>query len=266
MLPSMERLIIDAAAAIGDVDIDATGRWVALARRGPAPELLFDSGRRIPLPRACRFPLVRLLTPGVAALVDARVSGGEINAWVLDESGFVHAAFHAGDAVEDLIARDDGLVVTYFDEAFGGALSGAAAFDVTGRLRARYGDLRDAATIVDCYAAGVVSGGAVCLLAYPDFPLIRWWPEEERHECFVVPEVLHGAAALSAAGRALYFHGCYANGAGIFRWRPGDDSPRLVGSHTGRLRGLAGGRFVEVVAGGCTVVVPETAEHDLAAI
>src|SRR5688572_10351947 len=231
------------------VSLTSTGAWVGVGGRAAARELHFG-GHRVRTSIACRSPLICALDSETAALVDGRTTQRRPNAWVVRADGERVGEFHAGDAVQSLAAIGGRLVVTHFDEGYGNPLHGALAFDPTGELLLDYErDVPGALTIVDCYAVASVGRDSVLLLIYPDFPLAEVDLAARRQRVWDTPEAVHGAAAVSAAGPTVFFHGPYRDKGGVYAWTRGATAAARVGEFAAPLKGLTGGWFLGRVGG-----------------
>lgn len=156
----------------------------------------------------------------------SREHGAEQNALVYDEQGNVVAQGTLGDGIEHIQTSVDGDVwVGYFDEGiygnYGwGAPDGPEPLGSAGLVRFD-GELRKvwefpsgttAPAVSDCYALNV-GASSTWACYYTDFPVVRI----EQDRISVLSNDVHGARALTAAGRQISFFGGY-----------GDDRNRLV--------------------------------------
>jgi hypothetical protein len=244
----MMELEIDVFGKIpGDLDaLDLTpdGAWVGVAGSAQARDLLFG-GHRVRTTLACRFPLIGALDPETAVLVDARTGPGRPNAWIIRADGEQTAEFVVGDAVQGVAVVGERFVITHFDEGYGNPLHGMLVFDRTGELKLDYRrHVPNACEIVDCHAVGPAGRHSVLLLTYPDFPLAEVDLAQASQRVWETPAAVHGAGALSAQGRTVYFHGCYADQSVVHAWERGSDAALRVGSFAATLRGLGGGWFL----------------------
>jgi hypothetical protein len=115
------------------------------------------------------------VTPRVGTLGDPN------NAQIVDVSGDVLEAFHAGDGVEDVQTTGSGEIwISYFDEGiFRGddlGQGGLVCLDDAGRQRFSFNQLATAADlppIYDCYALNVASDDDVWLHYYDAFQLVH---------------------------------------------------------------------------------------------
>jgi hypothetical protein len=171
--------------------------------------------------------------------------------------------FFAGDGIEDVLASRDTIVVTYFDEGvFGGppGNEGLAIFETSGELRAGYISTlaSDAVAIADVYAACWESNSRVAFCPYDCFPFVSLDVSTMEQKVYTTTECLHGSTAISVSLDAILFH----RGGDILAWTPGCE-PSLVGHHSGRLRGLFGGRFLVHDVSGFTII--EAVKPDITA-
>jgi hypothetical protein len=253
MAPEIE-LLPHIPADLADIDVMADGSWVGVGGSSEAREILFG-GHIVRTGIECRFPLICALDRETAALVDARASESRPNAWIVRADGRQIAEFVVGDAVQSLASVRGRLVVTHFDEGFGNYLHGMLAFDRTGQLQLHYGrDIAGACDIVDCYAVGPSGSDRVLLLIYPDFPVAEVDLTARTQEVWSTPDAIHGAAAVSAFGPTVYFHGSFTDRTAVHVWRRGDQDAKRIATFESRLRGLRGGWFLHIENGQCARV------------
>ena len=91
---------------------------------------------------------------------------------------------------------------------------------------------------------GPSGGDRVLLLVYPDFPLAEVDLVARTQDVWPTPEAVHGASAVSALGRTVYFHGSYADPTAVYAWRRGDKNAQRIASCGAPLRGLENGWFL----------------------
>lgn len=121
-------------------------------------------------------PSLQPLPHGELLIVD-RVSDGEPNAFVFDESGDLQREFFLGDGIECVQTAASGRIwASFFDEGiYGkGAPEGLICCDASGRRLYSY-DYKDAGTgpIDDCHALNVASDSETWIYFYSDFPVVR---------------------------------------------------------------------------------------------
>ncbi len=196
---------------IVDLDCLPSGEWWAG---------IFDTGDGLVVrigevafeaPAGLQFPMIRMLHPGLVVFVWPRISKVQDNAWIFGADGSLLSSFCAGDGIEDILASEDRIVFTYFDEGVFGDIppsaQGLVAFDLEGRLVFEYfKDItRDQVDIADCYCAAWASDGRVVFSPYTGFPLVFLDLEARAQEATALPQKLHGATAprrsASATGR-----------------------------------------------------------------
>jgi hypothetical protein len=231
-----------------DLDLLPSGHSVALIEPSRGQLLLsFDDEEPVEFKPGMdlRSPIVRLAREKTAVIVDENTPPGTKNAWVADGTGRVQTTFSIGNGVEDVLARGNSLVVTYFDEGVfrypPPSAEGLALFSLDGEFLIGYNSgLSQGAFISDCYCACWRGPSEVCFSPYTDFPLICLDIERRTQQVWELPEAVHGASALVPKDDGWYF---YRHGE-ILWWKPGDE-PRVIASHSGRLRGLWDGRFLD---------------------
>ena len=209
-------------------------------------------------------PLIAAIDDG-AALVVNRYERGDHSAWIVSSQGDVRARFLAGTAIQDILASDRRLVITYSDESAccssGIEGNGVAVFDTDGHYQFGYRELfgSEAVDIWDCCCACWAEDRRVLFLPYPEFPLVSFDLENRTQEIWRTPREVAGSEALTKIGQTVYFHGPYEDRSGVYRWSIGSCAADRIGDYPGRLRGLRGGRFLSVEASGYTIVSPTEA-------
>ena len=168
-------------------------------------------------------------------------------------------ALETGSA--DVLGSDQRIVVTYFDEGVYGDVSpseqGLVAFDLDGSLGFEYQKfVLDSVDISDCYCAAWTADRRVVFSPYTGFPLVVLDIESRQQAVHLMPEVLHGASAISEIDGAVILHSPYQEKTALYRWKPGQE-PVRVGVHTGWLRGLWNGRFLSKNDHGFAIVCPK---------
>jgi hypothetical protein len=283
MIEEKEYSLGNLSGRLHDLDVTKDGCWIAvLAERTAAPatsrpnlpdhfaeslarmdarKWLSFGGREVAIPH-CRFPLVRAVDGRTALVVESRACRYKPNAWVVSETGDVGASFFVGDAVQDVLVSPPHVVVTYFDEgACAGAepsIQGVAVFDMDGHYIVGYRRMfgEEAARVYDCYAACWAADGAVLFFPYNEFPVVLWDLESRRQYVYETPCELAGCKAVTTTGEDVFFHGPYRDKESVYHWRVGAETATRVGSHSGRLRGMPGGRFLAIEEHGYRILRP----------
>jgi len=266
-----------------DVDLSASGRPLAVighASDGGGPAYVRLPGAQVPLrPSALwRHPAIdQMFCSWIARWVgEARIvtalprcgSNEEINAFTWGEAGNPLSEFHAGDGIQDILADDHLIVITYFDEGVFSRIApgqeGVAFFSPSGDFKGGYmSALGDAAVhIYDCYCACWTDQGWLSFFPYgqPSFPLIILQIDGMSQEVWTTPHDLHGAQALTFHREDTYLHSPYepTGLAGkLVRWRRAGGGIDVVGEFpvsSSRLRGLPGGRFIAPKPDGYTIL------------
>lgn len=236
-----------------DVDVLLSGYWAGIFR---ADEQLSvrDSNRSVPVPFSIEYPMIRCLEPERVVLVNPRAQMGRMNARVLSIENNSTREFYAGDGIEDVLASQDTIAVTYFDEGiYGGAPSneGIAIFNSSGELRAGYRSTlgSDAVSIDDCYAACWESNSHIAFCPYSGFEFVSLDVLTLEQKVEATHRRLYGSAAIAVSqDKILFYKRPY-----ILAWAPGRE-PSLVGHYYDRLRGLLGGRFLAHGTNSFTVI------------
>lgn len=166
----------------------------------------------------------------------------EENIFIITLDGLLIYSFNGGEAIEEVAVGNEGIWISYFDEGiFGEGISteGLVLFDVTGKAVFRYhSDLQHDAGISDCYGMCKGAGSTVWIFPYTDFPLIQVNPETRTTRHFTVPELLHGAHAISVRGNEAYFFDPYDSKQKIYHLDISTQKPQLLGTLQGNVRGL----------------------------
>lgn len=268
MLKESKHQLNDLPGDLYDLDIAPSGQWIGVTEFGDRQSLSF-SGRTVALPEPIRFPQVAAIDGETALVVNSR-AWQKKNAWVISASGEVKANFFAGDAIQDVLASESFLVVTYFDESAltspGIEGNGLAVFDPDGAFRFGYRELfgEQAVDIADCYCACWAEENRVLFFPYTGFPLVSFDLENKTQEIWETPGEVAGSNGLTAVGSTVYFHSPYEDEPGVYEWQIGDDAAHRIGNHSGylvgahacHLRGLRRGRFLAVEKAGYTIVSP----------
>jgi hypothetical protein len=97
--------------------------------------------------------------------------------------------------------------------------------------------------VADAYAGCWTQQGTVLFTPYTGFPLVEFDVEGGRHDVRALPEVLHGAQAITSIGDEVYVYAPYKSKTTIWRWKQGSQ-PEAVAETGSVLRGLRGGRFL----------------------
>ena len=243
-----------------DMDLTPANKWIGVVGREGNQALVFGD-RTVNIPRPCRFPIVRALGSEAAVVVDSRVKEPETeNAWIIQASGNVKTRFAVGDGIQDVLVRDNWIVVTYFDEGIFKGIKpgdeGIAVFDIKGNLKFGYRSYfgNQAVGVSDCYCACWGMGSVLFFLPYTDFPLVAIDLNTMTQKVWTIPDELHGSNAVTAIGQTLFFHSPYSHKDEILMWQIGSKPPSFIGKHSGPLRGLVEGRFLSVGENAYTVI------------
>lgn len=232
-------------------DLLPTGQYAAVFQGQDGLVLHFGPDVEVPITDTIDFPIISLLDPETAVIVDSRTGPGKDNGWVIRRDGSQEAKFCAGDGIQDLLARNDRIVITYFDEGIFGSWplsqQGLAVLSRTGELVFGYwGDVPNPIEISDCVCVCWRGPSETCFLPDVDFQLVCLNLETRQQQIWKLPEELNGSRALVPSGDGWYFFGPYNDNEAIFWWRPGS-GPEIVGRCTSpSLRGLWNGRFLRV--------------------
>jgi hypothetical protein len=208
MLREQKHQLADLPGELSDLDLTPSGNWIGVTNLDDSQWMLFN-GTSTPLSEEFRFPKIRAIDDRTAVLVNSR-AWNEDNGWILDSSGKPKARFYAGDAIQDVLASPEFIVITYFDESAltspGIEGNGVAVFDVAGNFLFGYRDLfgDEAVAIADCYAACWAGDNSILFFPYTDFPLVSFENKTKRKSCGTRPTPWL-AAALSPVPMALSF-------------------------------------------------------------
>lgn len=240
-----------------DVDVLPSGHWAGLFRmdgqlfvRTADDCVLFNP--------YVQGPEIRCLAPRKVVIVNPRTRMGRNNGWVLSLADGTRREFFAGDGIADVLASQDKIVITYFDEGVYSGIppgdEGVAMFTTSGELWAGYRSslASNAVDVSDCYAACWRDNSHIAFFPYTEFPLVIWDVQTLEQEMQPTPQELHGSSAIAVSHDRVLFFSPYKTNA-ILAWSPGKE-PSLVGHHPGPLRGLQGGRFLSCGTHGFTIV------------
>ncbi len=247
-----------------DVDVLPSRFWAGVFR-ADSQMFVRTADDCMPLAASVRFPLIRCLAPGRVVVVDGRTQKGRMNGWVLSLAVRTSWEFFAGDGIRDVLASQDTIVVTYFDEGVFSGIppghEGVAIFTTSGELRAGYQSAlaSNAVDIADCYAACWAGDSRIAFFPYAGFQLVRLDVQTLEQDVQPTPRILHGSSAIAACDEQLLFFGPYEQKNTLLAWAPGN-KPSLVGRHPGPLRGLEAGRFLAHGTSGFTIVEMEAAQ------
>jgi hypothetical protein len=206
------------------------GRWVRLVTNGVTAEGRFD----------VRFPTVRIDEGGVWLLGDR--PHGEADDIRFHSQEEEERSFGIGYSIEEIVVLQSGLLVTYYDTAFGSAFDGVVLFDRSGDPIWRARDAR--VDVFACYCACAAGEDRALFLPYPSFKATLFDARTRSVRTWDTPEEVHGSKAVTVAGGVAFFHRPYGDDGGIWRWPFGAKSAERVAFHRGYLRGLAGGRLL----------------------
>jgi hypothetical protein len=260
MLREHKHQLADLPGNLSDLDLTPSGGWIGVTNLDDSQWVLFN-GTSTPLAEECRFPKIRAIDDRTAILVNSRASN-ENNGWILDSSGKPKVRFYAGDAIQDVLASPEFIVITYFDESAltspGIEGNGVAVFDVGGNFLFGYRDLfgDEAVDIADCYAACWAGNNRVLFFPYTDFPLVSLDLKNKTQVIWDTPDSVVGCGAISSLDGTVFFHRPYRDEGSIFEWKIGSQSAENIGFFSGSLRGLDDGKFLSVDPNGFVIVSP----------
>jgi hypothetical protein len=244
--------------ALIDVDVLPSDQWAGLFQ-ADSQMFVRTLNDCVPFDPYVGFPIVRCLASRAVVIVDSRAHPGRNNGWILSLADKTRIEFFAGDGIQDVLASQDAIVVTYFDEGVYSGIppgdEGVAIFSTSGRLRAGYRSslAANAVDVDDCYAACWQDKTHIAFFPYVGFPLVSWDVETLEQEVQPTPQELHGSGAITVSDERALFFGPYFDRDAILAWSPGK-KPSLAGQHPGPLRGLSGGRFLSRGTHGFTIV------------
>ncbi len=242
---------------LSDLDLTQSGSWIGVTQIGDNQSLSF-AGKIIDVPEPFRFPKIAAIDDETVLLVNSR-AWTDRNALIITSSGEVKAQFHAGDAIQDVLASSKFIAVTYFDESAltspGIEGNGVAIFDVEGNFLFGYRDLfeDEAVEIADCYAACWADENQLLFFPYTDFPLIAFDLEGKTQTRWEPPDVVSGSGAITTLDEKVYFHSPYSDESGIYEWQIGSEFAAKVGSCSSSLRGMRKGKFLALGSDGYEV-------------
>jgi hypothetical protein len=224
--------------------------------------LLFSSGELLPLDLKVLAPMVRILDSSALLTNRIAIRGMAETAWRITRDGQTTPSFGLGDSIADVLVTQTKVIATYTDEGiFGSSTEGVVAFNRDGsrsfEYHATFG--YEQAQLYDCYCACPAPDGRIAVCPYgdnPSFPLLLIDVERRTREVIPTPELLHGPTAMTLEDDNVLFWSTYKDKTGVYEWRIGADHYERVGEHEGHLRGLPGGRFLNIRPNGFAIVQP----------
>jgi len=167
--------------------------------------------------------------------------------------------------VNDVIVCDGHFVMAHFDEALRASdrLWGVVLLDRAGGLELSYND-SFGGDVVDCYCACDAGRGRVLFLGYPGFSAVLLDVTKKQQRNWTAPTLVHGASAVTVARDTAFFFGSYEDRHRLARWRLGDANAEQIGTTTGPLRGLQGGRMLSKGTADYTVLSFDESPDDAA--
>jgi len=250
-----------------DVDVLPSGKWAGVFGSPESLSVRFGDYVRL-FPHLVRYPIVRCIDKTRLILADSNCADKNHSAWIIDACSGEIRNFFAGDAIEDILVRNDRIVVTYFDEGIFSnvypSYEGIAFFDAEGELltgyQSRLGE--EAVPIWDCYAACWDENGRLVFCPYGatlvveesryvggGFPIVCLDLNTFQQQVCQTPERVHGASAISPRGNTVVFFNPYNEKTALLLWEPEaerDEEVTLLGHHPGPLSGIGKGRFLTV--------------------
>lgn len=257
-MPIVTQQVIEGLSPnLADADFIDQETWVGVSGSfGDQQEIIFN-GWKVDLPVKVRFPVIRYMNSRCVLIVGSRTARDSKNAWIIENDGVVRSNFYAGDAVADVIVAKDFIVVTYFDESYGGTgiESGRVAiFDREGEYLYGYRDSFGTVDVFDCYAASLVGDNKIIFFPYTEFPLVMLDLNTCTEQVWETPAEVAGADAISKSGDRVYFYSPYGDETGIYQWQIGAKTAKRIVEHPGCIRGLRGGRFLALRDSGYTII------------
>ncbi|WP_061234539.1 hypothetical protein [Leptospira interrogans] len=230
--------ITEASQKIIGIDITMNDSWIGVTEFGIQQSIIIN-GSPYPVPEECQFPIIRLLNDQSFILADTRTKKNRSNLWIIDYQGKVINSFRVGDSIQDIVAFKDGIVVTYFDEAFGNSegLDGMVFFNFKGEVNFHYSE-------VECYCASTIDTNQLLTFFYPDFKAIVFNLRDSSHTIYESPPDIAGASAVTCFKGTPFFHGSYKDKSGVHKWNLGSKETKRIGEIPGSIRGLKNGRFL----------------------
>src|SRR5688572_22260434 len=114
MLSEVRTELPDLPSPLADVDLAPSSRWIGVTEPSKSQLLLFPN-RSVALSEEIRFPKIRAIDDDTAVIVNSR-TWTRNNGLIVSSSGEKHS-FYAGDAIQDVLASDEFIIITYFDES-----------------------------------------------------------------------------------------------------------------------------------------------------
>ena len=198
-------------------DADIFGNYIAFN----GENIVHINGKTIHLKEKIKlnFPLARRLNEHFFLLVGTRAAN--VNAFVFSTDGILQKSFFVGDAIEDIVIRQEKIIVSYFDEGVFGnppSTEGLAVFDSEGKMLFGVNSSIGEEYICDCYALCPSGKNAVLFFAYDEFELSKLNLDTFQLEHMKVPDVLAGACAMVSDKQTVIFYAPYQNKNTFFRY------------------------------------------------
>lgn len=178
--------------------------------------------------------------PGTDSSCAAKKRQVRKNLFILNLAGEITGSFHAGDAIEDVVAGPEGIWISYYYGGFRTGLPGEklVLFDLKGLPIFKYeSDLQEKPDIVEILA--MVKGNESAIWLVPLLkPLVEINTEALSLAVYENPNLLKsGTSAVCIRGDFVYFvledtKWCYA-------CRIGEETAQPIGKIKGESRGLA---------------------------
>lgn len=194
----------------------------------------------IPSPLIDDSPFIRWIEPERILLVQRRSVRFEKNVFILNLAGEITDSFHAGDAIEDVVAGPEGIWISYYYGGFRKGLPGEnlVLFNLQGLPVFKYEtDLREKPDIIEILAMAKGNESAIWLVPLLK-PLVEINTETRSLAVYENPNLLKsGTSAVCVRGDFVYFvledtKWCYAS-------RIGEETAQPIGKIKGESRGLA---------------------------
>ncbi|WP_033543681.1 hypothetical protein [Planococcus sp. CAU13] len=217
---------------------DQNGLALAISIKGRS--WIVINSEWIPSPIKDDSPFIRWIDQDRILLVQRRSGRFEKNVFILNLSGEITGSFHAGDAIEDVVAGPEGIWISYYYGGFRKGLPNEklVLFGMNGLPIFRYeSDLPEKPDILEILT--LVKGKESAIWLVPLLkPLVEIVPEETSLALYEHPNLLKsGTSAVCIRGDFVYFvledtKWCYA-------CRIGEETAQPIGKIKGESRGLA---------------------------
>jgi len=154
-----------------------------------------------------RFPIIRRIEDELILITETRSAEKEKNAKIYNLEGKLKNEFEAGDAINDILAYDRKLVISYFDEGIMQekriSKEGLAIFHKSGKFLWGFNS-NSKYQIWDCYHIVKTGADKVLFFGYGKFPMLELNINSQTFAEVNIP-IESGIDSLSCSGNKIYW-------------------------------------------------------------